>query len=125
MTPITPPTEAAGLLRRVLALLIDWFASTVVALLAVGVGSYGSGSDALATLIVFVLEVVILMWLTGASFGQRILGLRVVAMDGGRVTFPRVLLRTLLICLVIPALVMDSQGRGLHDRAAGSIVVRR
>ncbi|MCF8527081.1 MAG: RDD family protein [Candidatus Nanopelagicales bacterium] len=125
MTPITPPTEAAGLLRRVLALLIDWFASTVVALLAVGVGSYGSGSDALATLIVFVLEVVILTWLTGASFGQRILGLRVVAMDGGRVTFPRVLLRTLLICLVIPALVMDSQGRGLHDRAAGSIVVRR
>ena len=125
MTPITPPTEAAGLLRRVLALLIDWFASTVVALLAVGVGSYGSGSDALATLFVFVLEVVILTWLTGASFGQRILGLRVVAMDGGRVTFPRVLLRTLLICLVIPALVMDSQGRGLHDRAAGSIVVRR
>ena len=125
MTPMTPPTEAAGLLRRVLALLIDWFASTVVALLAVGVGSYGSGSDALATLIVFVLEVVILTWLTGASFGQRILGLRVVAMDGGRVTFPRVLLRTLLICLVIPALVMDSQGRGLHDRAAGSIVVRR
>ena len=125
MTPITPPTEAAGLLRRVLALLIDWFASTVVALLAVGVGSYGSGSDALATLIVFVLEVVILTWLAGASFGQRILGLRVVAMDGGRVTFPRVLLRTLLICLVIPALVMDSQGRGLHDRAAGSIVVRR
>ena len=125
MTPITPPTEAAGLLRRVLALLIDWFASTVVALLAVGVGSYGSGSDALATLIVFVLEVVILTWLTGASFGQRILGLRVVAMDGGRVTFPRVLLRTLLICLVIPALVIDSQGRGLHDRAAGSIVVRR
>jgi len=125
MTPITPPTEAAGLLRRVLALLIDWFASTVVALLAVGVGSYGSGSDALATLIVFVLEVVILTWLTGASFGQRILGLRVVAMDGGRVTFPRVLLRTRLICLVIPALVMDSQGRGLHDRAAGSIVVRR
>jgi uncharacterized RDD family membrane protein YckC len=125
MTPITPPTEAAGLLRRVLALLIDWFASTVVALLAVGVGSYGSGSDALATLIVFVLEVVILTWLTGASFGQRILGLRVVAMDGGRVTFPRVLLRTMLICLVIPALVMDSQGRGLHDRAAGSIVVRR
>ena len=125
MTPITPPTEAAGLLRRVLALLIDWFASTVVALLAVGVGSYGSGSAALATLIVIVLEVVILTWPTGASFGQRILGMRVVAMDGGRVTFPRVLLRTLLICLVIPALVMDSQGRGLHDRAAGSIVVRR
>ena len=36
----------------------------------------------------------------------------------------RAALRTLLICLVIPAVVMDSYGRGLHDRAVGSIVLR-
>ena len=30
----------------------------------------------------------------------------------------------ILICLVIPAVVYDSDGRGLQDRAAGSIVVR-
>jgi hypothetical protein len=36
----------------------------------------------------------------------------------------RVVLRTLLICLVIPALVLDSDGRGLHDRAVDSVVLR-
>jgi hypothetical protein len=35
-----------------------------------------------------------------------------------------IVLLTLLLCLVIPAVVMDSDGRGLHDRAVGSIVVR-
>jgi hypothetical protein len=34
------------------------------------------------------------------------------------------MLRTLLILLVIPALVMDSDGRGLHDRIVGSRVIR-
>ncbi len=45
-------------------------------------------------------------------------------MDGGRLGLGRVALRTVLICLVIPAVVIDSYGRGLHDRAVGSVVVR-
>ncbi|MDQ1739361.1 MAG: hypothetical protein QOE53_1013, partial [Pseudonocardiales bacterium] len=36
----------------------------------------------------------------------------------------RVLLRTVLLVLVIPAVVWDRDGRGLHDRLAGSAVVR-
>jgi uncharacterized RDD family membrane protein YckC len=47
-----------------------------------------------------------------------------VRVDGGRLSLPRIVLRTLLLCLVIPAVIWDSHGRGLHDRAAGSIVVR-
>jgi hypothetical protein len=35
-----------------------------------------------------------------------------------------VLVRTALLCLVIPAIVVDRDGRGLHDRAAASVVVR-
>jgi len=35
------------------------------------------------------------------------------------------LVRTLLLGLVIPAVVTDDDGRGLHDRAAGTVVVRR
>lgn len=35
------------------------------------------------------------------------------------------LTRTVLLCLVIPAVVWDSAGRGLHDVAAGTVVVRR
>ena len=35
------------------------------------------------------------------------------------------LARTVLLCLVIPAVVWDSDGRGLHDRVAGTAIVRR
>jgi uncharacterized RDD family membrane protein YckC len=68
--------------------------------------------------------VIVFTWLLTGSFGQRLLGLRVVRVDGGRLGLPRIVLRTLLLCLVIPAVIWDSHGRGLHDRAAGSIVVR-
>ena len=36
----------------------------------------------------------------------------------------RAALRTLLLCLLIPALIWDRDGRGLHDKAAGTVVVR-
>ena len=59
-----------------------------------------------------------------ASFGQRLLGVSVVGMDGGRLALWRVFVRTLLICLIIPAVVYDNTGRGLHDRAVGSVATR-
>ena len=37
---------------------------------------------------------------------------------------PRAVLRTALIALVLPPLVRDADGRGLHDRAAATVVVR-
>jgi hypothetical protein len=33
-------------------------------------------------------------------------------------------IRTVLLCLVIPPVVYDADGRCLHDRAAGTIVLR-
>lgn len=110
--------------RRVVAFLIDWFASVLVALLAFPQFPYGSNGSMLATLAVFVVEITVLTWLTGASFGQRLVRLRVVSIDGGRVPLWRVLVRTLLICLVIPAVVYDDHGRGVHDRLAHTRVVR-
>ena len=35
------------------------------------------------------------------------------------------LVRTALLCLVVPAVVWDADGRGLHDRVAGTAIVRR
>ena len=110
--------------RRVVAFLFDWFASVLVALLAFPQFPYGSNGSMLATLAVFVVEITVLTWLTGASFGQRLVRLRVVSIDGGRVPLWRVLVRTLLICLVIPAVVYDDDGRGVHDRLAHTRVVR-
>ena len=110
--------------RRVVAFLVDWFASVLVALLAFPQFPYGSNGSMLATLAVFIVEIMVLTWLTGASFGQRLVRLRVVSIDGGRVPLWRVLVRTLLICLVIPAVVYDDDGRGVHDRLAHTRVVR-
>lgn len=110
--------------RRVVAFLVDWFASVLVTLLAFPQFPYGSNGSMLATLAVFVVEITVLTWLTGASFGQRLVRLRVVSIDVGRVPLWRVLVRTLLICLVIPAVVYDDDGRGVHDRLAHTRVVR-
>jgi hypothetical protein len=40
-------------------------------------------------------------------------------------TYWRSLVRSLLVSLVIPPLVMDEDGRGLQDRATGTHVVIR
>ncbi|CAM5737126.1 RDD family protein [Streptomyces badius] len=60
----------------------------------------------------------------GCTPGKRLLGVRVVADDGGRLGFVRVAVRTVLLLLVIPALVWDRDGRGLHDRLSRSVQVR-
>lgn len=118
------PPPAAGLGRRLIAIFIDWGASLLIARLAFPQLPYGSLESSATTLAIFATEVILLTWLTGASFGQRLLGLRIESVHGGRLTLPQVLLRTALLCLVLPAVIYDSQGRGLHDRAAGTICVR-
>jgi len=112
-----------GFGRRLVALIIDWFVSLGVTLLVFREVSYGSTASSFATLAVFAGEVIVFTWLLAGSFGQRLLGVRVVRVDGGRLSLGRIILRTVLLCLVIPAVIWDSSGRGLHDRAAGSIVV--
>jgi uncharacterized RDD family membrane protein YckC len=63
--------------------------------------------------------------LTGQTAGMRLLGLRLIRLqDGPRVDLLRAALRFALLALLIPALITDRDGRGLHDRAAGTAVVR-
>jgi len=125
---VSQPTEApgpvAGFGRRLAALVIDWFVSLGVTLLVFREVSYGSAASSFATLAVFAGEVIVFTWLLAGSFGQLLLRLRVVRVDGGRLGLGRIIIRTVLLCLVIPAVIWDSSGRGLHDRAAGSMVVR-
>jgi uncharacterized RDD family membrane protein YckC len=124
-----PPSLAgavpASLLRRVGAIAIDWFAAIVIARLIFPGAEYGSAESAFATLAIFAVEVIVFTWLTGSSFGQRIIGIAVVGPGGQRLSLWRCVIRTLLICLVVPALVYDSKRRGLHDLAVGSIVLVR
>ena len=118
------PGEVAGLGRRVAAIAIDWLACILLSRVIFGQFAYGSPESSFSILLIFIAEVVLFTWLISASFGQRLLGISVVRLDGGRLAFWRVLVRTLLICLVIPAVVYDSVGRGLHDRAVGSVAIR-
>ncbi|MCB0915566.1 MAG: RDD family protein [Actinobacteria bacterium] len=119
--PESGPGSVAPMGRRVVALIVDWLASMLVARLLFG----GDGQDlSLETLAVFALMTMVLLSFGGASFGQRLMGLRVVSVTGGAVSIPRVVLRTLLLCLVVPAVVWDRDQRGLHDQAAKSVVVR-
>jgi uncharacterized RDD family membrane protein YckC len=74
----------------------------------------------------FALQVLLLTALTGQSLGKRVLGIRVVRLadvDGSPGFLPAAI-RTALVMLVIPAVFMDRDGRGLHDKAAGTLVVR-
>ena len=43
--------------------------------------------------------------------------------DRGRVGAFRAAVRTVLICLAVPPLIWDRDGRGLHDRAVVTAVV--
>ena len=122
--PAPVRAESAGLGRRALALVIDWFASMLVARLVFTEIPYLTNAFSFVNLAVFYVEVIAFTWLVGGSFGQLIVRIRVEGVDGSRLSLWRIMLRTLLICLVIPAVVFDPDGRGLHDRAVGSIVVR-
>lgn len=119
-----PGEPRAWIGRRIVGFSIDWIASSLIVLLLFPEYPYGSVQAWVPTAIVFIVEASVLTWLTGSSFGQRISGLGVASVDGGRLPLWRALLRNFLICLVIPAVVYDNQGRGLHDRLAGTYVVK-
>lgn len=105
-------------MRRIVALAIDWGASILVAQVIPGVSEYGSRSNSLATLAIFTFEVVILTWLMGASFGQKLVGLRIISTDGKNVKLIQAIVRTFFIILVFPPLLADKENRGLHDKIA-------
>jgi len=118
------PGSVAGLGRRIAAFFLDYFASMAVAhLLGNGLDPL-SNSFRILTLEVMFAQIVLLTALTGSSFGQRLLGIQVTKLDLARVDVLRVIARTAMIFLVIPAVVWDRDSRGLHDRLLGTIVVR-
>ena len=102
--------------RRVLALLIDWLLSMLIA--------YWLTHSQLWTIVVFSVEVYILTATTGMTVGKRLTGIRAVRTDGGMIGLGWALVRTLILLTVIPPLLTDRDLRGLHDRAADTIVIR-
>lgn len=115
------PAEGRGSIarpgRRIAALAIDWACAVLV---SIAFFSY----DALATTAVFAIVQVVFLPTLGGSPGHRILGLRLQRVYGGWVGLWRPIVRTALLVLVIPAVIWDPDQRGLHDKAAGTVLVR-
>lgn len=121
-----PLVETASWGRRIIALLVDWFASTLVVVVVLGPAGWSENpGSSFYTLLVFALESTVLTAVAGGSFGKLATRLRVVRSDGsGRpVDLLRSLMRQVMVCLVIPPLVFRPDGRGLHDLVAGSVTV--
>jgi uncharacterized RDD family membrane protein YckC len=118
--PEDGPRSVAGIGARLGALVVDWVACELIALSVFR----SQGAVQLWTLVFFAAETWLLTGLTGATLGKRLLRMRVARIDGKPVGLAFALVRTLLLLLVLPPLVLDSDLRGLHDRAARTIVVR-
>ncbi|HEX6517625.1 MAG TPA: RDD family protein [Nocardioidaceae bacterium] len=124
--PENGPGAVAGWGRRFLALAVDWAASMLVAALFYGTAVWtGPGLAEWAPMLVFLVEASLLTPLVGGSFGQLATRMVVVRLDGRPLGLLQAVLRTVLICLVIPPLVFNRDQRGLHDLATGSITLRR
>lgn len=115
--------------RRIGALLIDYVAATLIATAFLGYDQFALPSEAglsqFAPMAVFALLQILFIPTAGGSPGHRILGMRVVPYARpGWVGLWRPIVRTALLIVVIPAVVWDADQRGLHDKAAGLMLIR-
>jgi uncharacterized RDD family membrane protein YckC len=124
------PMSVAPMGKRLLALIVDWLLCALIASSLTGHSLFAGASDKhyfaaqFATLGLFVLEVYLLTAVSGLTVGKRLFRIRTIRTDGRAPGFKWAAVRTLLLLFVIPACITDRDLRGLHDRAANTIVVR-
>ncbi|BBH66783.1 hypothetical protein ACTI_34680 [Actinoplanes sp. OR16] len=126
-SPVTPTgLEPAGLGPRLAAIVIDWVLCLLIA------SFYASPSEKTwPPVLILIVANTFFLGLFGQTPGMRLARIHVVPYsddssysDGRVIGLGRGLIRAVLLGLFIPAIIMNSQGRGLHDRAAGSIVAK-
>ena len=104
--------------RRLAAFAVD---VTIGAILSSAFFDY----DRWASLAIFAAMQVIFLILVSGSVGHLLLGMRVVPLKTGWIGVWRPVVRTALLALLVPALFADRDRRGIHDRLAGTVLVRR
>ncbi len=118
--PESGPGSLASFGTRVLAYLVDAVIAALVAALFTAPDLPRTWS-----LLSFGLIYVVTLVAFGQTPGMRLLGLRLAhPAEGQRLALWRAVVRTVLLVLLIPALVVDADGRGLHDRLTDTAVVR-
>jgi uncharacterized RDD family membrane protein YckC len=118
--PASGPGALAPFSARVLAFLVDAFGSALIAGLFTAPRLPANWS-----LLAFAVLTVGSLVAFGQTPGMRLLGLRLAhPRQGERLAVWRAVVRTALLMLLVPALVVDADGRGLHDRLTDTAVVR-
>jgi len=120
--PEEGPGAIASTGRRLAAVLIDWWLCALISYELIA--RHNSVTASYWTMFIFFVLSVLTIGTVGRTPGKRLVGLRVVRLDGGRPTVAQVALRTFLLLLLIPGLVWDRDGRGLHDKAVATVEVR-
>ncbi len=125
------PREGRGSIarpgRRIAALLIDVASAGLIGFAFFSTPDPITGvpfANPVATNLIFFAVQILFIPLIGGSPGHRIMGMRLELASGGWVGLWRPIVRTILLALIIPAVVFDSDQRGLHDKAVGTILVR-
>jgi uncharacterized RDD family membrane protein YckC len=114
--PRQGPMSVATLGRRLAALFVDWLLCLLIAA--------GLFHVEYLTIVLFAVETYVLTAVTGTTIGKRLLSIKAVRTDGKPPGFGWAAVRTLLLLAVVPALLYDDDRRGIHDRAANTIVIR-
>jgi uncharacterized RDD family membrane protein YckC len=123
--PVEGPGSIGRFGRRIIAVFADYALSILIAtLFGYRFGGHNSGATQFIPLAVFAVENVVLVGTVGSTIGQRLLGLRVERLSGGLPGPLLAAVRTLLLCLAVPALIWDRDQRGVHDRIPGTVIVR-
>jgi len=116
--PATGPRSIARFGRRLVAFAID---AALGALISYAFFDY----DRWASIAIFAVLQIVFLTLVSGSVGHLLLGMRVVPLKSGWIGIWRPIVRTLLLSLFVPALITDRDRRGVHDRLAGTVLVRR
>lgn len=124
--PEDGPGSIARTGRRLGALIVDWLIAYGLAALLMTLGVISFPLLSTAVLVIWMVIGTLAVRLFSFTPGQLALGLVVVPADGRTsIGIVRAFIRVVLIALIIPPLVSDSDLRGLHDRASFTAVLRR
>jgi uncharacterized RDD family membrane protein YckC len=124
--PATGRGSLASTGPRLFGFVVDAIASALVA--ALFVHHHGSFADRLPgswSLVPFALDYIVGVLVAGRTLGMYLAGLRLIRVSRDVAIDPlRIIARTGLLILFVPALIFDRDGRGLHDRLTDTAVVR-
>lgn len=113
----------ASIMRRVGGIAFDWFICLFLATIIERLWHFAGVST--TTLLLFFVLGVVSVSLFARTPGQSIMRMGVARLDkpGTRVAFWQALVRTLLTVFIFPPVIVDADGRGMHDRATGTAVI--